>query len=84
MLKTCETNNYKIVIDTDGAGTGQIVESNLTNFDEEDEDALQFQGAMHGIEALILAMACAGCDIESEAFGEAVFTAVEAVANNID
>jgi len=42
----------------------------------------EFDGAMHGIEALILAHACAGIDIESPAYIEGIITAVTAISNH--
>jgi len=103
MLKTCESNGYKVVIelgaeqtDRNGVGIGQfsgsIVESNLTKPDDTirgDDELLEpgtptFSGAMHGIESFILSLACAGVDIDTEAFSSAVFDAVEACANNLD
>ena len=43
----------------------------------------QFNAAIDGLEALILAHACAGVDVESPAYVEGVETAVEAIANHI-
>jgi len=44
---------------------------------------LMFNGAMDGIESLVLACACAGIDVESNAFVEAVETSVQGAANNL-
>ena len=43
-----------------------------------------FNSAIDGIESMILACACAGLDVESAAFLEAIETAVEAADNNVD
>jgi len=43
----------------------------------------QFNAAIDGLEALILAHACAGVDVESPAYVEGVETAVEAIADHI-
>ncbi len=42
-----------------------------------------YNAAIDGLESLILAHACAGVDIESEAYVEGVETAVEAISNNL-
>lgn len=42
----------------------------------------EFDGAMHGIEALILAHACAGVNIESPEYIEGITTAVTAISNH--
>lgn len=49
---------------------------------EEEELALCYNAAMDGIEALILAHAVAGIDIESPAYLEGIETAVDACASN--
>jgi len=43
----------------------------------------QYNGAVDGIESLVLAHACAGIDIESPAYVEGLKTAVEAIGNNL-
>ena len=43
---------------------------------------LKYNGCLDGIESVILACAVAGIDIESNAFEEAVATALDAVGNN--
>lgn len=68
-------------IDTNGCGS---VESQLEQADTEsldDAELAGFKGCMAGIESLILACACAGVDIETPAFIEAVESAAEAGAN---
>lgn len=42
-----------------------------------------YNGAMDGIESLILAHACAGIDITSPKYVEGIKTAVEACGNNL-
>ena len=42
---------------------------------------LQHNSAIEGIESLTLACACAGINVESPAFGEALKTAIDAVGN---
>ena len=43
----------------------------------------QYNAAIDGLEALILAHACAGLDVESPAYVEGIETAVEAIANHV-
>jgi hypothetical protein len=43
----------------------------------------QYNAAIDGLEALILAHACAGVDVKSPAYIEGIETAVEAIANHV-
>ena len=43
-----------------------------------------FNAAIDGLEALILAHACAGLDVQSPAYVEGIETAVEAIANHYE
>ena len=49
---------------------------------EEALDRIAFNHRIDGIESLILAHACAGVDVCSEAYLEALDTAVDAIQNN--
>jgi hypothetical protein len=52
--------------------------------DEDAEDAtlrLRHNGALDGLESLILAHACAGIDVTTPAYLEGIETAVDAIAN---
>lgn len=54
--------------------------------DDQEEDVLgrlQYNGALDGIEAMILAHANAGIDVQSAAYLEGMETAVQAAANNL-
>jgi hypothetical protein len=90
MLKVCQDSardGFRIVIElteTDEPNKyfGNIVESNLHDH-YDDEDKGQFVGAIHGLESFVLALACAGVDIESQAFGDALSTAIDACAENL-
>lgn len=62
-------------------GEGGDISSIMKNTD--DEDDIEYNAAIDGIESLILAHACAGVDIESAAYIEGIQTAVEACANNL-
>lgn len=60
---------------------GGVIVSDLKGDDaEEDGD---YNLAVDGIEALILAHACAGVDVQDERYVQGVLTAIEAAANNL-
>ncbi len=60
-----------------------VVQGNLLGImSAEIAGRLKCNGALDGIEAMILAAAAAGIDIESPAFMEAVETAIDAIGNN--
>ena len=69
-----------IVIETEGDGGGTI----KSNLHDDAGDSEEYDGAMHGIESLVLALACAGVDVQTSVFKEALEGAIEACANNID
>jgi len=62
---------------TDGPKTEPAIEK-----EEQVAARLMANGAMDGITSLILACHCAGIDVDSPAFLEAIETAVGAVENN--
>ena len=64
----------------DEPGSGSIV-SDLR--DPETAANRQYNAAIDGLEALILAHACVGVDVESPAYIEGIETAVEAVGNHV-
>lgn len=72
--------NILITITPDGGG-GSISSPQLKTEHEDEEDEL-YNAAMDGIEAMILAHAIAGVDVESPAYIEGIETAVEGCANN--
>lgn len=63
-------------------------ESNIVDIliDEElpPDNSFELAGKIEGIERMILALACAGVDVTSDEFGEAVGTVLEALENEID
>lgn len=65
---------------------GGSLESNLVdelrNYDDPKKDALA-RAAADAIESLLLALACAGFDLETAACKEAIATAVESAANRL-
>lgn len=72
---------YGIIVTLDGRGEGSIV-SDLKETDGPQIN-MEFNAAMDGIESLVLAQACMGCDIASPAYLEALESAVEACTNNL-
>lgn len=50
---------------------------------ESDEDWAAYEGAMDAVESLILAHACEGIDIASEAYVAGLRTTLEAISNNL-
>ena len=53
----------------------------LTSFDNIDAQIELYNARVDGLESLILACACAGVDVETREFDEAVNTAVDAILN---
>jgi len=90
-MKTIKLPCFGIVVDlgesdkeTKGAYLGGNINTELhEEAVEEDDDPTEYNAAMDGIEALILAHACAGIDIESPAYIEGIESAVQACANNL-
>lgn len=68
---------YDMVIELDNNGVGTI-SSSLKEPKQNHWNAI-----VDGIEAMVLACACAGLDVENPEFLEAVETAVEGACNNI-
>ena len=50
---------------------------------EVDDDGREFNAAMDGIEAFVLALACEGVDLTQPVFAKAIETAVDACGNNL-
>ena len=65
--------------DFEGQTVGQIT-TDLKSSDIDDE---LYNAAIDGIESLILAQACAGIDVQSDAYLEALDTAIDAISNNL-
>jgi len=79
-LQTVQLPCYGIKVTLTGDRGGSI-SSDLKEADtEENRD---YNAAIDGIEAMILAHAIAGIDITTPAYVEGIETAVEAVGNNI-
>jgi hypothetical protein len=58
----------------------EIDEDELT--EDERVSLLAYEAGLNGLESMILACACAGVDITSDAFLEAIVTALDAIGNN--
>ncbi len=71
------TNCYGIVVTSGGVWK---ISSDLICKDDTEE----FRAAMHTIESLVLAHACAGIDISNPAYLEGIETVVDACTNNMD
>lgn len=82
---------YGIIVTLDADGKGGAIVSELHEELDEDveggseEDMAhdRHDGAMDGIESLILGHACAGIDIAAPEYVEGIRSAVEACGNNI-
>jgi hypothetical protein len=70
-----------IDLELDGKGSGRLT-SNLKDVDdEEEEDNVEYDRCIDGLESLVLAQACAGIDVTTPQYAEALVTAVDAICN---
>lgn len=77
---------YGIIVTLDEDGASGVIQSDLHEMPDgnnADGNDYRYDGAMDGIEGLILAHACAGIDIEAQAYLDGIQTAVDGCANNI-
>lgn len=72
-----------IVVEVDEQTKAGEITSSLKVVPEEEDGDSEYNAAIDGIEALVLACACEGIDIQTTAFQSAVHTAIEAAANNL-
>jgi hypothetical protein len=64
-------------------GTGVITSHGIkTTGDPDSTEEQVFNASIDGMESLILSLACAGIDISTEAFKNAVISALDAITNN--
>ena len=78
------TDTQCISVRVDSDGTGVITSAGLkTPGDADSTEEQVMNAAIDGMEALILALACAGIDISTPAFKKAVISANDALVNNI-
>lgn len=61
---------------------GNNGEGSISSLLHEDGDSPEYTAAISGIESFILAAACAGIDVKTPQFLEAIETAVEGITNN--
>ena len=84
---------YGIVVELTGDGGGSITSemhdkpnydecSNKADRQEEYESTLRYNGAIDGIESMVLAHAMAGIDITTPAYIEGIETAEQGAGNN--
>jgi|CXWL01.1.fsa_nt_gi hypothetical protein len=76
-MKTYELP-YGLVIETQNNGVGTVKESCKQGGENPELNA-----ALDGVEAIMLALACAGVDIDNEPVHNAFVTAVDAIENNL-
>ena len=75
----CNENDCLFSCDmSQGQPEGETLET-----DEQQVSRHMFNGAMDGIESILLALACEGVDIETTEFREALKTTTDAVSNNV-
>lgn len=79
MDKIIKLGLFDIIVTIPVKGGGRLV-SRLKNDTDEVDDA-QYRAAVDGIEALILAHACAGVDITSAVYKKGVLGAVSAICH---
>lgn len=83
--KTSKLPCFGIIVQFDPeTGAGTIVSDLYVSRTENDEPNTHLKVAIDALEALILAHACAGVDVQSPGYIEGIETAVEAVFNKLD
>jgi hypothetical protein len=86
-MKTYTIDKYGITVNVcsdAGANAGEIT-SELTKHvigNEPTENDFELKGAVNAIESLIVAHACSGIDVGSEAYVTGLDSALEAIANH--
>lgn len=84
-MKTYTIPEFEISVTINPATKGGVIESNLRKqfmLDDEPIDP-EAEASVNALEALILAHACAGLDVDSPAYVEGLGTAVEAIVNHL-
>ena len=87
-MKTIKLPLYNIIIKFDEENkTWYLTSDILGEFSDDNdkylnpEDYREFRGLLDGIESLILALVCAGVDIETPEFLEGIETTIETIGN---
>ena len=73
--------DYWILVETEGNGGSISSNLHITDLDEKDElvEVKHFNFAIDGLEALVLAHACAGEDVQSKEYVKGLETATDAI-----
>jgi hypothetical protein len=81
MARTIETNCFGIVVTLTGEKLpGGTITSELHDTEETGRDADLYNAAVDGLEAMILAQACAGVDITDPKYLEGIENAAQQIA----
>ena len=83
-MKTVKLPCYNIRVKLSRDGESGTITSDLNLSYTKDDTPPGFLDAVNGLESMILACACAGIEIQSPAFLEAIETTVDAINNNYD
>lgn len=82
LVETKEIKDHPIKLNltvcSKGGVQGGVLDSDL----ERDVEDPTYNAALNGIESLILAQACAGIDVTTQQYSEALTTALDALDNN--
>ena len=78
-MKTIETDCFGITVTLDGKGGGALT-SDMHDTEQTDITARLYNAAVDGLEAMILAQACAGVDITDPKYLDGIETAVQKIA----
>lgn len=80
-----ELNNsgYKITVIVDDKTKAGTIHSDLKDTNGVDIRADEYNAAIDGLEALILAHACSGIDVASTQYAGGVYDAVDAITNHL-
>ena len=80
-MKIYDIGCFGIVVKVNDEGAGTIESDLHEDLDPLDQGSMARDFAMHALEGLILAHACAGIDIAAPAYIEGIETAVESCEN---
>lgn len=72
---------HYIELELDGKGSGNLT-SNLKDVGDSKNENMDYYTTIDGLEALVLAQACVGIDVQSTQYIKALEVAMEAIANN--
>jgi len=78
--RTIEIPNTGIIVAVDSVLKAGTITSNLHSGDTPEYE--EYNAAIDGLEALVLAHACSGIDVSAPAYVEGIITAIDAINNN--